>query len=100
MRSTIVRPSQIEGRGLFALRDFSAGEVVESITYEILWGESESKYVMVLSKGRLAVLKNKTKYVNASGDPNVSFDLDRGLVASRAIATGDELTSDYTHVFS
>ena len=98
--NTVVRSSNIHGKGLFALKSFAVGDVVEEIDYEIVLRESRSKYAMRLSGARSAIIKNKTKYVNGSHEPNVRFDLARGLIATRAITPNEELTSEYASVFS
>lgn len=100
MRNTRIQDSELDGRGLFACRDFCAGERIEPIEGEIVLRESQSKYAMKLSGRRTLILSNKTKYVNHSSEPNVYFDWRRGwLRAERAIQAGDELTSQYASVF-
>lgn len=100
MRNTAIRPSPIDGRGLFAVRAFKAGETVEVVEYEIVLRESQSKYAIPLKDHRSAILLNKTKFVNHSREPNVVFRLKEGrLVAVRDIAAGEELTSAYGSVF-
>jgi len=101
MKSTVVRPSPIDGKGLFACRDFQKGEVVEPIEGEVVLRESESKFALPMSGRRSFILLNKVKYVNSSNaNPNVSFNLKKlQLVAIRDIQCGEELVSVYGSVF-
>jgi SET domain-containing protein len=103
MKNTVVKPSPIDGKGLFALRNFAEGEIVEPIEGRIVFGTSQNKYALPIPsrhRGKQSIiLTNKVRYVNGSGSPNVRFDLKkRGLVALRAIAAGEELTSKYGFV--
>jgi SET domain-containing protein len=99
MRNSVVKPSTVHGKGLFALRDFAAGDRVELVEGEIVLRQSESKYAIALSGRRSLLLTNKVKYVNHSSEPNVRIDPRRGLIAVRAIAAGEELLAAYASVF-
>ena len=99
-KNTIIRPSPIHGKGLFALRSFRRGEAIEAIEGEIVLYESKSRFAIALTMRRWLILTNKVKYVNASSHPNVKFDSRHWrLVATRDIEIGDELTSEYQSVF-
>lgn len=98
-RNTIVKPSPIHRKGLFACRSFRRGEIVEPIEGEIVLRISKSKYAMLIPGRRSLILTNKTKYVNSSTTPNVLFHLPRGLVAIKDIAVNEELTSEYAGIF-
>lgn len=97
--NTRVSKSPIHGKGLFARRDFDTGVVVETIKGEIVLRESTSRFAIPLPNRQTLILHNKTKYVNSSRNPNVVFDLDKGLLAIQSIQAGDELTSKYQSVF-
>lgn len=99
MKNTLVRPSDVHGKGLFAARDFAPGEFVESIEGNIVLGESQSKYAIALKDRRSLILTNKVKYVNHAREANVTFDLKKGLVAIAPIKAGDELFSRYGSIF-
>lgn len=102
MHDIEVRESPIEGRGIFALRDFKAGERV------VEWGERK-----VLSEEALAALSSDEReryvsfkngqhllsgepmrYVNHSCDPNTKPESNAD-VAIRDIRAGEEITSAY-----
>src|SRR5580704_12077860 len=92
MRNTVVRRSPTHGKGLFAARDFQAGENVENIEGEIVLGVRKSKYAIHLSGRRSLLLTNKTKYVNHGNPHNVVFNLRKQtLVAVATIRKGEEV---------
>src|SRR4051794_32745014 len=100
MKNTVVKNSQRHGRGLFALRNISAGECIEPIQGDIVLRESSSKYAMSLTGRRSLILTNKTKFVNFSRPSNSSFNLRKqALVATRDIVAGEEITAEYDSVF-
>jgi SET domain-containing protein len=99
-----VRKSKIDGRGVFALRDFKPGEIViawdtsntlSDDEYERL-PEEQRKYV-VRHKGAWLYMLEPGRYVNHSCDPN-AIPLNGADVAIREIRAGDEVTSDYRPV--
>jgi SET domain-containing protein len=99
-----VRKSKIEGRGVFALRDFKPGAVVvewdttntlSDREYEQL-PEDQRSYVARFKGGWLYMLE-PARYVNHSCDPN-AIPLNGADVAIREIRAGDEITSDYRSV--
>ena len=101
MKNSVVRPSTLHGKGLFACRDFKAGEGIEPIEGEIVLRESHSKYAVPLRGKRSLLLTNKTKHVNWSTDPNVVLDSKKWqVVAIKDIAAGDELTCEYHSIFT
>lgn len=101
-----VRPSSIEGLGLFAARAFRAGEgirrvnVVREITPAAPLREElgERQDHCDYPDGRVVLLGFPDRHTNHSCDPS-AWVLYEGegawLVARRAIATGDEITCDY-----
>lgn len=102
VKQTVVRKSTIHGKGLFAARDFAAGDMVEPIEGEIVLRDSTSKYAIALPGRRTLILAGKTKFVNHSSKPNVSFNIRRKtpcIMALRDIVAGEELTSAYDSVF-
>lgn len=99
IKATVVRPSPIHGRGLFALRDFAKGEVVEEVTATIVWGEPRSRFAVQWRK-QWYNLTNKSKYLNHSWEPNCVLDLSKAVVkAIRPIHKGEELTIRYATPF-
>jgi uncharacterized protein len=101
-----VRPSGIEGLGVFAARPFRAGErirrvdVAREITAEAPIRPELGERVDHCSytDGRVFLLGPPSRHVNHSCDPNAweLFEEDSSfLVARRDIAADDEITIDY-----
>jgi len=101
-----VRPSRIEGLGIFAARAFAAGErirrinVVREITPEAPLREDlgERADHCDYPDGKTVLIGPPDRYVNHSCDPNawLRYEGDGAdLVARRAIAAREEITVDY-----
>ena len=97
-----IRESTIAGRGLYALRNFEAGEKVlrwdlsHSIAIEE-WSslsEEERRYTHPLNAQRILIVQPPERFVNHSCDPNTRV-INFSDVAIRRIAIGEEITSDY-----
>ncbi len=101
MPDVLVKESKIQGRGVFAARDFRKGEVILKwdLSHELLEKdvknvpEDEKKYVAFFN-GKYVLQLPPTRYVNHSCEPN-TFVRDFCDVAMRDIKKGEELTSDY-----
>ncbi len=97
----VVKNSKIEGKGVFASRDFKKGErVLCWDTSTILskedikkLSEDELRYVVFWNKKYLK-LKNPEKYVNHSCEPNTAVK-NFCDVAIRDIKKGEEITGNY-----
>ena len=100
---TEVAASPIHGRGLFARRAWSSGEVLARLDGQVV---DVRRYPAVidalewnaLSPEQLLVRAVRTSYgfMNHSRSPNVAIDADgHTMRACRRIAPGDELTLDY-----
>jgi hypothetical protein len=102
-KNTAVKQSPLNGKGLFALRSFRKGAIVEPLEGEIVWRKSSSKYAIAIDHSRSLILAGKCKYVNAAyglqgNVPNVRFSLKRAaLIAMRDVAAGEELLAEYTN---
>ena len=100
MSGVAVKASPIHGRGVFAARDFRKGETVvpwhpRELTrpeYEAL-PRAERVYVEFEGE-KILFLQEPERYVNHCCDPNTEVR-NRADVAARAIASGEEITSDY-----
>lgn len=100
MKNTVVKNSSIHGRGLFAFRKIFKGEIIEPIEGKIIFGDSKSRFSLKFSKGQSLILTNKTKWINHSNDPNVTFNLKReSVIALKDIDVGEEMFSRYNSVF-
>ena len=107
MAEVFVAESKIHGLGVFAGRDFEAGETVllmddsrvvdaeHPLRPELGEFEYHCDY---LEAGKVILQKSPERHINSSCDPNVfarrSEDTSR-VIARRAIRAGEELTSDY-----
>jgi SET domain-containing protein len=98
---TEVRKSKIEGKGVFALRDFKPGEIV--IAWDTSNTLSEDEYArlpedqrryVVRFKGQWLYMMPPSRYVNHSCDANTRA-LNGADVAIKEIHAGEEITSDY-----
>jgi len=98
----IVKKSKIEGKGVFANRDFKKGEVVIKwdISQQLTKDEVDKlskikrKYVIYLN-GKYTLMQPPARYVNHSCEPNTNVH-NFCDVAIREIKRGEEITSDYT----
>ena len=102
MTTIIINDSRIHGRGVFAARDISPGEVIidweeckETLTEHDVEGLSpeERKRVSVID-GQHILFKPPACWVNHSCDANARGTSGRD-VAIRAIKRGEEITVDY-----
>jgi hypothetical protein len=101
-----VKPSRIEGLGIFATRPFRAGDrirrvnVVREITPDAPLREDLGERIEHCSypDGKVVLYGFPDRHVNHSCDPDAHelFEAPGSyLVARRAIAAGDEITCDY-----
>jgi SET domain-containing protein len=101
-----VRPSAVEGLGLFALHRCHAGErirevnVVREITAEAPLRPELGERIEHCDypDGKVVLIGPPDRHVNHSCDPNTYILYEEGrcfIVARRDIAAGDELTCDY-----
>jgi SET domain-containing protein len=106
MSGVEVKPSGIEGLGVFATRSYAAGErirrvnVVREITPEAPIREDlgERTDHCNYPDGRVVLYGSPDCYLNHSCDPNTYEAFEEGvayLVARREIASGAEITCDY-----
>jgi hypothetical protein len=108
---TVVRPSRIAGRGLFAEVPIAKSEVVcvkgghlltkaEFANYKRVANEAELQIAadLVLSPVTPAEFEGLMMFLNHSCEPNVGIQGQIVFVALRAIAAGEELTMDYATI--
>ncbi len=109
-----IRPSKVHGNGLFAVKDFASGAVLGLLDGQMVdwasfnaaedtqpYGEHGDNLFVewnALSPEVLLIRPFRTKYsfINHSRNPNVCLLRDPlRVVATRAVAAGEELTLDY-----
>lgn len=100
---TVVGPSPIHGRGLFAQRAFAQGEILCRLDGQVVDITRHPAIIdalewNALTPERLLVRAIRTSYgfINHSAQPNVVID-DDGYVmrTGHSIRSGDEMTMDY-----
>jgi len=102
----IVKPSPIHGLGVFAARDFKAGEAIfdtselRLVTDEHPLGDGEQEHHCAwLADGRQVLLPEPARYINHSCDPTAWKEyrnvVRRCATAFRDIRAGEEITHDY-----
>lgn len=97
-----IRESAIQGKGLYALRQFDIGEVVlkwdlsKTVAPEdvALMPLEERRYTHPLDRDRILIVQAPERFVNHSCDNNTEVR-DFCDVAIKPIRVGDEITSDY-----
>lgn len=107
MADVKVAQSTIHGLGVFALRDFAAGEIalllddsrVVDAEHPLRPEDSELSYHCdYLAAGKVVLMPPPERHINASCEPNAfvrSVAGGRQVVARRKIAAGSEITYDY-----
>ena len=103
MNDVVIKPSNIHGKGIFALRDFKRGEIVldwQPCSTILSKKEVErlpiveKQYVSVTDK-RYVLLQSPARFVNHSCDANAQGIL-QGYATLREIRKGEEITIDYS----
>jgi SET domain-containing protein len=98
----VVKKSNIQGNGVFAIRGFKKGEkVLHWDTLSVLSKEEvdekseEEKRHITYFEGKYVEMKSPEKYVNHSCDENTTIR-DFCDVAIRDISKGEEITGNYS----
>ena len=100
-----VSQSPIEGVGVFAYVDFTAGESVLSIDDSRVVDanhpvpKEEKIYQDFLSSGGVVLMQQPERHINHSCDPNVFVRTNKGVrevIAIRLIHAGEEIVLDYS----
>jgi len=109
MPDVIVKPSSVQGLGVFAARDFAPGErirqvnIVREVTAETPIREDAGERIehCAYPDGKVVLWGYPDRHVNHRCDPN-AYALEEGdgsqvvyVVARRAIHAGEEITFDY-----
>jgi len=98
----VVKKSKIQGKGVFANRNFKKGETIIKwdTSHELSSAEikklsgSDKKYIAFL-EGKYIVMQSPAKYVNHSCNAN-TFAKNFCDIAKRDIEKGEEITGDYS----
>ena len=98
----IVKESGIQGKGVFATRDFKEGEIILDWSDSKVLNSQEienlpkeyDKFIYYKGNERILVT-SPARYVNHSCDPNTFINGFFGI-AKRDIQKGEEITEDYS----
>jgi uncharacterized protein len=105
-RRVVARPSGIEGTGVFTIEAIHPGETILEIDDSRVVDEShplapsdDRRHCDYLEGGKVVLMQPPERHINHSCDPNTfvrTVDSRRLVIARRAIATGEEITYDYS----
>lgn len=106
MNKVAVRPSQIQGKGIYATTNIKKGEVVLEIddshvvTDPSTLSKEQNEYDCdYLAGGKVILMQAPEKFINHSCDPSTyikTVDSVRQVLAMHDIRTGEEITYDYS----
>lgn len=100
----LVKDSEIEGKGVFTIRDVLQGEMILAIDDSHIVNdpksisEEDKEHMDYLADGKVILMQSPEVYINHSCDPNTyvkTFNGKRQVIAMRDIRVGEEVTYDY-----
>lgn len=104
--AVLVRPSSIQGNGVFAAHAFIKGDVILAIDdsrivddAHPLRGDENPRHCDYLQSGKVVLMQPPERYINHSCDPNTYVKTVKGerlVIARRNIAHDEEITYDYS----
>jgi phosphoribosylformimino-5-aminoimidazole carboxamide ribotide isomerase len=104
MKNVAIKPSRVQGKGIFALRNFQAGEkileiddshIVEDVS---ILTKDDWEYNLDFVNDKIVLMQEPERCINHSCDPNSyvkTIQRVRTVLAKRAIVAGEEITYDY-----
>ena len=102
MANVLVRKSKIQGKGVFAAKDFKKGETIMKWDTSIILIDCDARKIplkkrkyLVYSDGMFILSQPPEKYLNHSCISNTK-EKNYCDIASRDISKGEELTTDYS----
>ena len=97
-QTLILKPSTIAGRGIHAAFGFGANEEICTLTGSVLLDSEPSgdPNSIGIARGMWIDPEFPLVFINHSCEPNSAFTGERTLVALRPIASGEEVTMDYS----
>jgi len=105
MKTIIVRKSKVQGKGVFANKNFRKGEVVLKIDdSHLVKDESKlTKYQREFEADylpdKIVLMQSPERYINHACEPNIyvkTIDSIRQVLAMREIKKGEEIVFDYS----
>lgn len=107
MVDVVVAQSKIHGLGVFATRDYAAGEIILPIDDSRVVDDKHplrrqlgehAYHCDYLAGGKTVLMKSPERHINSCCDPNTYVKTINGIrhvVARKAIKSGQEITYDY-----
>ena len=95
MTNTFIKPSKIHGLGQFAKIDISKGEQIKQGLAD--FDRCRDEWIVYVKKWKTKSFAHNNGYcmINHSENPNTERIDDMGIVATKDIKSGDEVTEDY-----
>lgn len=102
MKNIAIKESKIQGKGVYAQRDFKKGETVivwhpeEIVSKENIskLSSDEQNHTDYIGNGKYVLMGSPEKFVNHSCSPN-TYVHNKKDIAMRNIKNGEEITTDY-----
>lgn len=100
-----IKKSEIEGSGVFAIKDFKKSEKVYSFKKGNVVNKSQiqnvsqkdKRYLDKISDDEFEIIEPPARYVNHSCNPNIT-EKERTAYALKNIKKGEEITIDYDKI--
>jgi SET domain-containing protein len=97
----LISDSKINGKGVFANRDFKKGEIILKWKPTKLKKSEISKfdkrYILIDDKGQYYLMNPPERYINHSCSPNCYTEVDNQRdITLRNIKKGEEITTTYS----
>ncbi|MBP9703077.1 SET domain-containing protein-lysine N-methyltransferase [Candidatus Woesebacteria bacterium] len=105
MTNVEVKNSPIQGKGVYATKSFSVGELVliiddsHVVTDESTLTNDDNEFRADYFDNKIVLMQSPEVYINHSCDPNTyvkTIDGIRYVLAMKPIKVGDEITYDYS----
>lgn len=90
---TVVKKSEIHGKGLFAASNIKANVLIGNIKGKST--DQDGPHVLWIEDDKGVAVEGKLKYINHSQNPNACYYNDLTVVALKDINSGEEITHDY-----
>ncbi|MBL1276710.1 MAG: SET domain-containing protein-lysine N-methyltransferase [Ectothiorhodospiraceae bacterium] len=93
MSATYADDSPIHGKGLFASRRITKGEVLGTVSG--FWTKRNGPYVLWVEEDKGFRVECDFRFINHNPKPNAAYYDTLEVCALRSIAKGEEITHDY-----
>ena len=90
----VINRSSIHGKGLFASRQISKGELIGEL--KVTPASRDGHHVLWVSETQKVRVHCSLRYINHSSEPNAVYYDTLEVIALRDIEKGEEITHDYS----